>query len=246
MSHRIGVRRCDEHATCAKRVSFASSMLATRKEAGPMDLSVTKSISLGETSKASDRRGKIVGALYRCMSKKGYAATTLCDIAEEAGMTSSHLLYYYPGKEAILGAFFKTVTKRLEKQMSELKDREPAERIEAIADLFLNPKGMRKIEQGVILDLYGQAVQNKSMRRLKVAHDRRIKDLFVDLFSQLPKAPTASAEDCAQIAYAVMFGLHGSSFYDPQLGAAQANRLFKQTLFQLAGLKEPAFTPDRA
>jgi AcrR family transcriptional regulator len=201
-----------------------------------MDLSVGRGLNLVETPKARDRRGKIIAALYRCMAKKGYAATTLCDIAEEAGMTSSHLLYYYPGKEAILEEFFKSVTKRVEKQMQELADREPVERIDAIADLFLSPTGMRKADQGVILDLYGQAVQNKSMRRLKVAHDRRIKDLFVNLFSQQPTAPGLNPESCAQIAYAAMFGLHGSSFYDSQLGAAQANRLFKQTLFQLAGL----------
>lgn len=212
-----------------------------------MDLIVATS-DFAETTKASDRRGKIVTALYHCMCKKGYAGTTLCDIADEAGMTSSHLLYYYPGKEAILEAFFKAVTKRFEKQMSELKNREPAERIEAIADLFLSPKGMRKVDQGVILDLYGQAVQNKSMRRLRVVHDRRIKDLLVELFAELPHAVETSAEDCAQIAYAVLFGLRGSSFYDPQVSALQANRLFKQTLFQLAGLKEqsPAEQTERS
>jgi AcrR family transcriptional regulator len=204
-----------------------------------MELTATRSISLASAMNGRDRRGKIVTALYRCMSKKGYAATTLCDIAEEAGMTSSHLLYYYPGKEAILEAFFKAVTKRIEKQMTELKDRDPVERIEAIADLFLSPKGMRKADEAVMLDLYGQAVQNKIMRRLKVAHDRHIKDMFVELFSQLAPANDASPEDSAQAAYAILFGLRASSFYDPQLGPAQANRLFKQALFRLAGVKEP-------
>src|SRR5262249_58245837 len=108
-----------------------------------MDLSVAKALNLVETTKAGDRRGKIVTALYRCMAKKGYAATTLCDIADEAGMTWSHLLYYFPGKEAIVEDFFKTFTKRIEKQMQDLADRPPVERIEAIADLFLSPSGMR-------------------------------------------------------------------------------------------------------
>jgi AcrR family transcriptional regulator len=204
-----------------------------------MELTASRSINLADAMNARDRRGKIVTALYRCMAKKGYAATTLCDIAEEAGMTSSHLLYYYSGKEAILEAFFKAVTKRIEKQMAELEDRDPVDRLEAIADLFLSAKGMRKVDEAVMLDLYGQAVQNKTMRRLKVAHDRRIKDMFVELFSKLSGAADANPEDAAQTAFAVVFGLRASSFYDPQLGAAQANRLFKQTLFRLAGLKEP-------
>jgi AcrR family transcriptional regulator len=213
-----------------------------------MEHTEPRTINLADAMNARDRRGKIVTALYRCMAKKGYAATTLCDIAEEAGMTSSHLLYYYPGKEAILEAFFKAVTKRIEKEIATFKDCEPAEQIEAIADLFLSAHGMRKVDQGVMLDLYAQAVQNKAMRRVKVAHDRRIKDMFVDLFAQLARSGGAPAlrggamlettpEDAALMANAVLFGLRANSFYDPQLSPSQANRLFKQALLQIAGLK---------
>jgi AcrR family transcriptional regulator len=202
-----------------------------------MELTEPRTINLADAMNARDRRGKIVSALYRCMAKKGYAVTTLCDIAEEAGMTSSHLLYYYPGKEAILEAFFKAVTKRIEKEIAELRDCEPADRIEAIADLFLSAHGMRKVDQGVMLDLYAQAVQNKAMRRVKVAHDRRIKDMFVDLFAQLAPSLETTPEDAAQMAYAVLFGLRANSFYDPQLSPSQANRLFKQALLRIAGLK---------
>lgn len=205
-----------------------------------MDVNEPRTINLAEATSARDRRGKIVTALYRCMAKKGYAATTLCDIAEEAGMTSSHLLYYYPGKEAILEAFFKAVTKRIEKEISDLDHSEPADKIEAIADLFLNPHGLRKSDQGVMLDLYAQAVQNKAMRRVKVAHDRRIKDMFLELFSQLGSSLETSPEDAAQMAYALLLGLRANSFYDPQLSTAQANRLFKQGLLRIAGLKPRA------
>jgi len=202
-----------------------------------MEQTEPRTINLADAMNARDRRGKIVTALYRCMAKKGYAATTLCDIAEEAGMTSSHLLYYYPGKEAILEAFFKAVTKRIEKEIASLKDCEPAEQIEAIADLFLSAHGMRKVDQGVMLDLYAQAVQNKAMRRVKVAHDRRIKDMFVDLFAQLTPSLETTPEDAALMAYAALFGLRANSFYDPQLSPSQANRLFKQALLRIAGLK---------
>jgi AcrR family transcriptional regulator len=209
-----------------------------------MELIGSRAINLADAASSRDRRGTIVLALYRCMTKKGYAATTLCDIAEEAGMSSSHLLYYYPGKEAILEAFFKAVTKRIENDMSALQDRAPAEQIEAIADLFLSPKGLRKADQGVMLDLYGQAVQNRAMRRIKVAHDRRVKDVFVRLFAQLAGFNAASSEDAAQIAYATLVGLRANSFYDAQLSATHANRLFKEALLRLAGM--PTVQPMNA
>ena len=193
-------------------------------------------INLAEAADARDRRGRIVRALYACMSKKGFAATTLSDIAEEAGMSSSHLLYYYPGKEAILEAFFKAVTRGIEAEIAKLATPDPAARIEAIADLFLSPTKLRKNDQGVMLDLYGQAVQNKTMRRIKITHDRRIRDVFVALFRSVPGFNENEADDAGQLAYAQLLGLRANSFYDSQLSTTQANRLFKQALLRLAGL----------
>ena len=63
-------------------------------------------------------------------------------------------------------------------------------------------------------------------------------------FSQLPGAE-GNAEDSAQSAYAILFGLRGNSFYDPQLTPAQSNRLFKQALFRLAGLRGAAPVANR-
>ncbi len=197
-------------------------------------------INLADAADARDRRGRIVRALYHCMAKKGYATTTLSDIAEEAGMSSSHLLYYYTGKEAILEAFFKAVTRGIEAEITKLNDQAPAERIEAIADLFLSPTKLRKVDQGVMLDLYGQAVQNKAMRKIKITHDRRIKDMFVELFASIPDLTAIDPEDAGQLAYAQLLGLRANSFYDSQLGPSQANRLFKQALLRLAGLVVPA------
>jgi len=197
------------------------------------------SINLADAADTRDRRSRIVRALYQCMSKKGYAATTLSDIADEAGMSSSHLLYYYPGKEAILEAFFKAVTRGIEGEIAKLDDQDPAARIEAIADLFLSPTKLRKVDQGVMLDLYGQAVQNKAMRKIKITHDRRIKDMFVALFLAVPGCSESDADDAGQLAYAQLLGLRATSFYDAQLSTTQANRLFKQALLRLAGLPTP-------
>jgi AcrR family transcriptional regulator len=204
-------------------------------------------INLADAADTRDRRSRIVRALYHCMSKKGYAATTLSDIADEAGMSSSHLLYYYPGKEAILEAFFKAVTRGIEAEIAKLDDQDPAARIEAIADLFLSPTKLRKVDQGVMLDLYGQAVQNKAMRKIKITHDRRIKDMFVALFRAVPGCSESDADDAGQLAYAQLLGLRATSFYDSQLSTTQANRLFKQALLRLAGLPTPvAPAPEEA
>ena len=79
-------------------------------------------VLLSEAKNNKDRRWDIVAALYRCMADKGFAASTLNDIANEAKMSSSHLLYYYDGKEAILEAFFKSVIDHVESQLANLPE----------------------------------------------------------------------------------------------------------------------------
>ena len=55
------------------------------------------------------RRRKIFRALHDCIIARGYSNTTLGDIASQAGMSPSHLLYYFPGKERILEDYFADV-----------------------------------------------------------------------------------------------------------------------------------------
>ena len=47
------------------------------------------------------------------MLARGFAATSLADVARAAHMTPSHLLYYFKGKDAILNACFEGVTAQI-------------------------------------------------------------------------------------------------------------------------------------
>lgn len=172
------------------------------------------------------------------MASKGYAASTLSDIAAEADMSSSHLLYYYPGKEAIVADYFDTVCERFKREVTGLPP-DPEQKLDAFADLFLGPRRSDRTERTVMLDLFGQTVQNRTMRRAKAAHDRFIRAELEKVFKQTPRTPGSSAHDAAQTAYAMLMGLRTNSFYDTSLTAVQTHRLFRQTLFQLAGIKVP-------
>jgi hypothetical protein len=39
---------------------------------------------------------------YKCILTKGYANTSLSDLARRSGLTGSHLLRYFPSKQAVL------------------------------------------------------------------------------------------------------------------------------------------------
>ena len=75
------------------------------------------------------------------------------------------------------------------------------------------------------------------MRRTKMAYDRRIKSMLCDVFHDTPRAPNNTAQDAAQSAYAMLNGLLSSSFFDKSLSAEESRRLFRLTLYRLAGLR---------
>ena len=73
-------------------------------------------------SRGGNRRESILEAFHDCILKKGYAKTTLRDVARTAGMTASHLLYYFAGKDAILEHYFDVVSRRIMKRIDSFRD----------------------------------------------------------------------------------------------------------------------------
>jgi AcrR family transcriptional regulator len=77
--------------------------------------------------RGEDRRRKILQALHACVIDRGYAKTTLADVARAAGMSPSHLLYYFDGTDAILAQYFTNVGQRIRDRL-EAFSIEPADR----------------------------------------------------------------------------------------------------------------------
>src|SRR5580693_6776097 len=80
-------------------------------------------------AKSNERRADIINALRRRMIEKGYAQTSLANIATAAGMSASHLLYYFPSKEAVLEELCEQVLSRLFQTINASRSEPPEERI---------------------------------------------------------------------------------------------------------------------
>ena len=58
-----------------------------------------------EVSAAGEQtRARITAAVMRCVAEKGYAQTTIREIARSAGLTSGSLYHYFPTKADMLEA----------------------------------------------------------------------------------------------------------------------------------------------
>lgn len=183
-----------------------------------------------------ERRRVIVEALDRCIRAKGYAHTSLNDLAAEAGMSPSHLHYYFTGKEAVLELYLRVAGDTLLADVRAFASDPPDARIDAIAAYFFGGRLAGSVDQGVVLELFGQSVHRPALRRIKAGFDRGMKAHLTDLFRKTPRLAGLRAEDAAESAFALLTGFVATSYFDDRLTVARARALFRDGVRRLAGL----------
>lgn len=175
------------------------------------------------------RRRAIFEALHACVIQKGYSKTMLADVARAAGMSPSHLLYYFRGRDEILQSYFSDVVQRIIARMEGFRH-EPVERkIELLADLFFGGTSVDKSEIGFMLECFGAAVHDKQLQHQKAVVDRFCKVYLQELFEAV-SGGKARARDSAEIAYAMLVGLRTASYFDERLSRRHAGTLFRNEM----------------
>lgn len=185
-------------------------------------------------SRGETRRARILTALHDCVINQGYSKTTLKDIANAAGMSASHLLYYFPGKDAILEHYFEKVANLLLARIAGFGDEAAERQVELLTDLFFAGKGMSRSEIGFMLECFGAAVHDSKLRSLKTRLDRECKAYLTGLFEALSGESGRRAGDAAELAYAILIGLRTATYFDRRLQLTQARRLFQDAIIRLA------------
>ncbi len=199
----------------------------------------TKTNSPASGSLGEKRRRRILSALHDCIIKKGYAKTTLADIADVAEMYPSHLLYYYKGKDSILEHYFQNVAEKILVRIEGFRSEKPERQIELLTELFFAGKGITKSEIGFMLECFGVAVNDKVLRQHKRELDGQCKAYLVELFEKTPRAFLTDARDSAEIAYSILLGLRTAIYFDEDLSLQEATRIFHTTMLNMTGI-DPA------
>lgn len=186
-----------------------------------------------EDSRGDKRRKLILDAFHDTIIKKGYSQTTLRDVAKAAGMSASHLLYYFSGMDAILQHYFQSVAQRIRDRINSFRGEDPSRQIDLLADLFFAGKGITNSETGFMLESFGVAVHDKQLHNEKADLDRFCKDYLEELFSRVSRTK-ARARDHAEVTYAMLIGLRTAAFFDEKLSLADARHLFRQGVLNQA------------
>ncbi len=186
-------------------------------------------------TRGEKRRRRIYKSLHDCIISKGYVKTTLADIAEGAGMSASHLLYYFNGKEAILEQYFANVAVRFLERIEAFAQHPAEQQVQLLADFWFKGETSTRLEIGFMLECFGNAVNDDILRITKADFDSRCKAHLASIFACAPQLLLADARDSAEIAYSMMIGLRSAVYFDDDISLERAHTLFTETVNRMSG-----------
>jgi AcrR family transcriptional regulator len=183
------------------------------------------------------RRRAIVRALHDLILAKGYAETSLSDLAETVGMSVSHLLYYFDSKEAVLEELCRKVNARFLAGISASGDDSPERRLEALVDQIFTGRGRPRQEYQLTAEMVALSVNRPKIRKLISEFNDEWSATLTAWFQQISRPSGISAEDAAVRTRAVLSGLVNNAQFDARLGVRRVHRLFRLALLDILGIK---------
>ncbi len=195
----------------------ASSPLMTSPTslAGSILAAATPAEALRGGHRAEDarrRRGEIIRAAASVLGRQGYAATSLKQIASQAGVAQGLLHYYFASKEDLLVA----VVEELDDELSETWKRavsgveDPLERIVAALDAAESQCAQRPDFWRILFDLYGLSLANPAIRRrCQALRGRFVDDIEAEVRQVLGRLPAYSVVPPGDLAAAIAAAVEG-------------------------------------
>lgn len=215
-------------ARAAPKSTALKSEKATKAKAGAARMSF------------EEWRDHIANALYHCVRKQGYAFISLNTLATEAGISASHLRYYFEGKEAVLEYYVEHLCDKLRGELDAYQGLAPAELIEGLGDFHFGPKVSTQ-RLGVMHEIFALTLHHPRMRQIKAQYDVYLRGLIVQVFApggqSEGQAVGAAMEAEARIGYALLEGFLQNAVFDKDVKLAETRALFVRTMRDLAGLK---------
>ncbi|MEX1311216.1 MAG: TetR/AcrR family transcriptional regulator [Candidatus Sulfomarinibacteraceae bacterium] len=199
------------------------------------------------TSTASAARGEkrplILQAATEVFAEQGFAAVTVAEIANRAGIGKGTVYEYFTSKEELLFAVFEWINERIFERISEELDAggTTLQRFQRLLDLGAEITRDQVDMQAVVLDFWAASRGTKSEERYNQAcrttfraYRRLIADVVREGQANRELRPEVDADAVATMVVAAMDGLGVQIFFDREIDPTATVGGFGQVL--LAGL----------
>jgi len=177
----------------------------------------------GLSPSAQQRARQIVEAAARVMARKGFAGTTMKDIAAEAGITAGLIHYYFDSKEDLLAAVIATLCTqmRTESEAAFAASRGAAPIARAWAVLQATKGQFRRSDQQrLFVEAITLALRDPRMREQVAQLYEDLLDsstaMVEELATQVPTPPPVPLRDFAAVIVAALDGMALQKLLDPE------------------------------
>jgi len=177
---------------------------------------------MARNKNAAARRAEIAEALYRCIVKKGYANTSVRDIASEANIQFTSIHYYFENKDEILYTVFDYVVvwigQRFETFIDKHRNKPPIERLKlGMNFIFSEVSGNRELTKAYCefgyLSLHDEEIRSR-MKRSDRAYRRVVEKFLSECLEEMGKKDV-DVKDLAAFMVSAVEGACVMWFIDP-------------------------------
>ena len=125
--------------------------------------------------------------MLRFLLRKNVTNGSLNDLAKAAGMSVSHLLYYFPNKEAIQQQLAATIIQQMNSEMNACRFAPPEKRIQLLADYNFGGRSIPPAYRSMVLEQMALTTHNTKSRAQSKKTASGMQAYLRDLFRGAPK-----------------------------------------------------------
>jgi AcrR family transcriptional regulator len=174
-----------------------------------------------EYKKSETSRQQVVDAAILTLAKRGFANTSVGDIADAAGMSKGVVHYHFKSKDDLIGRVLAECNARMSARVRAAWDEpgQPTERIRRVLREMWASRTDGSPEMRVISDLTAAGVHDPKLRQALSAmfHASRqeLVDEFVASFTSIGLKPKVPAHIIPRLVIATLDGLGLHQMFDP-------------------------------
>ena len=176
-----------------------------------------------KAKKSDETRERIVRAFSQCVAENGYAQTKLLDIAEQAGLATPHLRYYFKNKESILEYQYEQVVARFHDRVTGIAATTARAWFDEFARLTFDTDPRAKQGRLMLMEANILVARSRHMKNLKRSYDEH---MLSTLEAQFRQAGTKSPAEAATITFHFMSGLILNTAFESKAAWEDAVSIF--------------------
>ncbi|MCC6873170.1 MAG: TetR/AcrR family transcriptional regulator [Sandaracinaceae bacterium] len=198
--------------------------------------------------KSAISSAQIVAAATRVIARKGYARTSLNDVAREAGMSKGAVHYHFPTKEALVSKVLESACDAVAERTRAAWERaggDPFGALRSSVRELWDVRAARSDEFAVVADLLAQSLHDESLRPQLAAYYRfaagQTTEHMVTTLAKLGLRPKVQPELVPRILLGLLDGLVLQVFVEP--GVIDAEERLRAVELIATGLFEIPTSP---